>query len=197
MSAKPAKPAAAPVASQDPRPTAPDPHRTESARGSGTAQEAVASGSQRGSHKSSDQPASQGSGASSPRSSGGTDARSGRAASDVVLVHGLTADRKGLRVIRARDEKVEVGEVRPVESGKPLAGEVVRLEPRPDFPLLCDVKTDLSREELAAARARGHGAADDVAPARKGPPQVATQAYRDNWDAIYRSRNAPGSADLN
>jgi hypothetical protein len=44
--------------------------------------------------------------------------------SDVVLIHGRTDDQKGLKVLRARPEGVELGEVRPLEHGKPLAGDV-------------------------------------------------------------------------
>jgi hypothetical protein len=103
----------------------------------------------------------------------------------------MTADRKGMRVIRARDERLEWGEVRPLSPGKPLAGDVVRLRPRKESPLLCDVVTDVSQEELREAAA-GRGAKRSA-----GPPQVASQAYRDNWEAIYTRRTAPGSSQLN
>lgn len=118
---------------------------------------------------------------------------------DVVLATGVTEDRKGVRVIRARDEKLEVGEVRPLEAGKPLTGEVVRLKPRHDAPMICDVETDFSREELdrASGGTRAAGSSAQARRAKAGPPQVANQAYRDNWDAIYSGRTAPGSSELN
>lgn len=100
---------------------------------------------------------------------------------DVVLVHGLTDDRKGLKVLRARSEGIEVGEVRPLSEGQPISSDVVRLRPRKETPYICDVETTYS-------------------PPRKnsGPAQVATRAYRDNWDQIWSSRaSAPGSVDLN
>ena len=92
---------------------------------------------------------------------------------DVVLVHGLTDDGKGLAVLRARNGELEAGACRPLEHGKPIHGEVVRLKPRKECPVLCDVETALP---APAARERS------------GPAQVATRAYRDNWDAIFASR---------
>ncbi len=91
---------------------------------------------------------------------------------DVALIHGRTADGQGLRVIRRRDDRVELADVRPLEQGKPIHGEVVRMTPRSDFPLLCDVET-----ELPAPSASTHS--------HKGPAQVATDTYRKNWDAIF------------
>lgn len=106
---------------------------------------------------------------------------------DMVLVHGVTEDRKGWKVLRARDQRVELGEVRPVVEGQPLTSDVVRLHPRPEAPLVCDVETQFS---LPQAKKESH--------ARSGPAQVATQAYRDNWDTIWsRSVTAPGSSELN
>lgn len=92
---------------------------------------------------------------------------------DVALIHGRTADGQGLRVIRRREDRVELADVRPLEQGKPIHGEVVRMTPRADFPLLCDVET-----ELPAPSASSHS--------HKGPAQVATDTYRKNWDAIFQ-----------
>jgi hypothetical protein len=74
--------------------------------------------------------------------------------------------------------------VRPLREGAPIAGEVVRLTPRKEFPLLCDVTTELSLPEPAK---------DVALPAvsRTGPAQVATERYRQNWDQIF-SRRKPG-----
>lgn len=146
-----------------------------------------------------------------PRASSQTDARSGadpasnKQTADVVLVHGVTEDRQGLKVIRARESGIEVGEVRPLKEGQPLNQDVVKLTPRPEAPYLCDVKTEFSAEEAAAARTnRGEFATRDEAnkkpqPSQKGPAQVATNTYRDNWDVIWaRTRvTSPGSNDLN
>lgn len=99
---------------------------------------------------------------------------------DVVLLGPPTADGGGVHVLRAREERLEAGELRPVEQGKPLQGEIVSLAPRKDNPRICDVKD--SYETGAKA---------------KGPAQVATKAYRDNWDEVFAQRPAPSSRDLN
>src|SRR5215813_4879654 len=73
---------------------------------------------------------------------------------DVVLLHSATEDGEGIRVLRAREEArgggagadeekacvVEVGEVRPLKEGQPIAGDVVRLKPREGAPRVCDVE---------------------------------------------------------
>jgi|SRR4051812_26588896 hypothetical protein len=99
--------------------------------------------------------------------------------SDVALIHGKTADGEGLRIIRRREDRIELGAVRPLKEGAPIAGEVVSLTPRPDFPLLCDVKV-----EYAAASAP----ADTAPTTRHGPAQVATDQYRENWDRIWQKK---------
>jgi hypothetical protein len=124
---------------------------------------------------------------------------------DVVLVHGATEDRKGLRVIRARHDGLEVGEVRPLKEGQAISGDVIRLHPRKEAPFLCDVETTFSsrpqvQQERTAPELRVPE--EQSAPlgvrSRVGPAQVATQTYRDNWDAIWAARiSANGSRDLN
>ncbi len=99
------------------------------------------------------------------------------AAQDVALIHGRTEDGAGLRVLRKREDRLEVGEVRPLQEGKPIQGEVVSLRPRPECPLLCDVKVELEAPERPALpEARRSG----------GPAQVATDDYRRNWELIFR-----------
>jgi hypothetical protein len=101
---------------------------------------------------------------------------------DVLLIHGVTPDGAALQVLRQRQDRLEAGALRPVQEGRPVLGELVRVRPRSEFPLLCDVEV-----MLPAARA-----ADDVARARepesshRGPAQVATDRYRDNWDLIWK-----------
>jgi hypothetical protein len=92
---------------------------------------------------------------------------------DVALIHGRTPDGQGLRVIRRRDDRLELADVRPLEQGKPIHGEVVRMTPRANFPLLCDVETEIPAPSVSAH-------------AHKGPAQVATDTYRKNWDAIFQ-----------
>jgi hypothetical protein len=107
---------------------------------------------------------------------------------DVALVRGVTEDGGGLVVLRCREERVELGSVRPIQEGKPITGEVVRLSPRPEHPLLCDVKTEFS----APGEACSEPTRETMAPAgeRKGPAQVATDSYRENWDLIWKRRTA-------
>ena len=101
---------------------------------------------------------------------------------DVALLGGPTSDGKGVSILRARQVRLEAGEVRPLESGKPISGEVVSLKPRQAFPLLCDVETHVALPQEAASK-ESQG---DVAKPRSGPAQVASDAYRANWETIYR-----------
>lgn len=103
-----------------------------------------------------------------------------------MLVHGVSADGSTLHVLRGRNDTVEAGVLKPLAEGKPITGEVVRLKPRKENPLLCDVEV-----ELPAARAGDDEAAQARAAesSRSGPAQVATATYRKNWDAVYRLRS--------
>ncbi len=98
---------------------------------------------------------------------------------DVVVLGPPTADGAGVHVIRARNEQLEAGELRTLKEGKPVVGEVVSLEPRPDNPRICDV-----RESYRPS-----------AP-KKGPAQVATREYRENWDEVF-GRKPQKRTDLN
>jgi hypothetical protein len=101
---------------------------------------------------------------------------------DLALIHGRTADGAGLRIIRRREDRIELGAIRPLQEGVPIAGEVVSLTPRPEFPLLCDVKVELPANAPEA---------DVAAPSRHGPAQVATDQYRENWDRIWPKKGEP------
>ncbi|MFO0660871.1 MAG: hypothetical protein U0165_13715 [Polyangiaceae bacterium] len=95
---------------------------------------------------------------------------------DVVLLHSATDDGKGVRVIRARNQRIEAGEIRPVEEGKPIVGgELVSLTPRAESPRVCDVKV-IHRSESETQRL-----------SHDGPARVSTRAFRDGWDAIFGS----------
>jgi len=92
-----------------------------------------------------------------------------------------------LRVIRNRGGRIEAGAIHPIREGVPIHGEVVSLKPRPDCPVLCDVEV-----KYAPARPQADADYSPRAPAplaatarRKGPAQVATDTYRDNWDSIW------------
>ena len=62
---------------------------------------------------------------------------------DVLLIHGVTEDGAGLQVLRQRQDRLEAGALRPVQQGRPIVGELVRVRPRSEFPLLCDVEVML------------------------------------------------------
>nr|PZN22511.1 MAG: hypothetical protein DIU78_15575 [Pseudomonadota bacterium] len=102
---------------------------------------------------------------------------------DLALIHGITAE-GDLAILRKRGDRIELGGVRPLRHGVPITGEVVRLIPRKEFPLLCDVVTELPAQAAPTDVARPRSAE------RSGPPQVATESYRENWDRIFsRSRS--------
>lgn len=95
---------------------------------------------------------------------------------DVALVFGK--DEHGTHILRRRSEDapVEAGVLRPLQSGKPIEGEVISLSPRSDTPLLFDVKSELPSPYPAAR------------PTSDGPAQVASDAYRRGWDAVWGRR---------
>jgi len=99
---------------------------------------------------------------------------------DVVLPLGPTEDGSGLKVLRARGESVEAGEVRPIEQGKPIHTEVVKLSPREDAPWLCDVEVTYSPKK--------NGTPPAQAKAHKGPAQVATNTYRTRWEEVFGAK---------
>jgi hypothetical protein len=93
---------------------------------------------------------------------------------DVVLIGPPTSDGAGLHVIRAREERIETGELRAIKEGQPITGEIVTLEPRKDNPRVCDV-TDSFKPPPGTSLALAH----------KGPANVATDAYREGWDEVF------------
>jgi hypothetical protein len=115
-----------------------------------------------------------------------------------LLIHGVSQDGQNLAVLRARDDRIEAGIVRKVQDGEPLLGELVRLTPRPESPLLCDVQVEYAGPSAAASPPPGDRAAHAPVGAKLthgGPAQVATPDYRANWDAIW---SKPGKrSDLN
>lgn len=100
---------------------------------------------------------------------------------DVVLVHGVSEDGKAYHVMRAREDRLEAGIVRALEDGVQGDGEVVKLTPRSDAPMLYDVDVEVPSGVI---NARG---------ATKGPAQVTSQPYRANWDRIWKKGRDGGS----
>lgn len=103
-----------------------------------------------------------------------------------MLIHGVSEDGESFAVLRARDDRLEAGVVRKVKDGEPLHGELLRLTPRPESPLVCDVEVQYAPPGAAVST---HDVAADAPHAPKlkhgGPAQVATVSYRANWDAIW------------
>ena len=95
-------------------------------------------------------------------------------APDIALACGPTDDGEGVRILRRRREALELGELRALKEGQPIHGEVVRLRPRGDHPRLLDVEVLLPRPTEAPGAETG-----------RGPAQVATESYRDNWERIF------------
>jgi hypothetical protein len=95
---------------------------------------------------------------------------------DVVVPRAPTEDGKGVHVVRLRERTIELGEVRPLEDGRPVAAtaDVVRLSPRDDAPAW-NVEVLVPRTDPPAR----------PPSARRGPPQVATAGYRRNWEAMF------------
>jgi hypothetical protein len=104
---------------------------------------------------------------------------------DVALVHRVEPD-GSVHVIRRRGDSLEAGALRPVVEGAPLQGELVALRPREDFPLLCDV--DVLYKPPATDRAAEAEAKAPRDARRKGPAQVASDVYRENWDTIWNNK---------
>ncbi|MEO8904439.1 MAG: hypothetical protein ABI488_18860 [Polyangiaceae bacterium] len=112
---------------------------------------------------------------------------------DVALIHGVTPDGEGLQILRARENRLELGALRPLREGAPITGEVVTLRPRPNAPALCDVEVHVKAPEAAPTDDRQ---VPRAALAHPGPAQVATDEYRRNWDSIW-SRPADKSKLVN
>lgn len=109
------------------------------------------------------------------------DSKSG-ADHDVVLLHSRTEDGEGMRAIRSRPEKLELAEIRPLKKGKPLAsGEIIRLQPREESPLIFDVKVQYD----------GRPAQDMC---HSGPPRYSSARYCENWEAVFGKRKRGAGA---
>jgi hypothetical protein len=104
---------------------------------------------------------------------------------DVLFVHSPVPKGDGYRVVRLREDRVEVGQMADVKEGEPIRGEVVKLKPRQESPRLFDVEVVVPREEPAAAQARS------------GPAQVASERYRRGWDDIFGARGRRKAELLN
>src|SRR5688572_22375006 len=96
-----------------------------------------------------------------------------------MLIHGVSEDGESMAVLRAREDRVEAGIIRTVKEGEAPRGELVKLTPRAESPLLCDVETELPAGVINAS------GGSDTKTSHQGPAQVATPNYRNNWDRIW------------
>lgn len=94
------------------------------------------------------------------------------ATGDRLLLH--SQSETGVRVLRQRRGQIELGELRPMREGKPIEGEVVRLAPT-GRERLFDVETLYEPPPQRSA---------------KGPPKVASAAFRAEWDRIFGAAEA-------
>jgi len=94
--------------------------------------------------------------------------------SDMVLVYGRSDDGKGYDVLRQRGAEIEAGRMRPLDDGKPIHGEIVRLKPREDSEVLFDVEVH-----------------HDGRSSTGRPAKVATDEYRKGWDSIWAEKPDP------
>lgn len=110
---------------------------------------------------------------------------------DVVLVHGRTPGGDGLRALRSRPGRLDLAEIRPVEDGRPIVApaELVRLRERRGSPLLWDVDVLYASGDDARP--------SSGPPGHQGPPRVATDAFRRNWEEIFGDPDMPDDAGPN
>ncbi len=88
-----------------------------------------------------------------------------------MLVYGRSEDGRGYDVLRQRGERVEAGRMQPLDHGKPVHGEIVRLRAREESPALFDVEVQ-----------------HDTRSSTGRPAKVATEEYRKGWESIWAKK---------
>ncbi|MFO0611981.1 MAG: hypothetical protein U0414_05315 [Polyangiaceae bacterium] len=126
----------------------------------------------------------------SPPPSGASDAVAAEAKpekpKDVVFVHGQTPNGLGIARLRTDgegDERIELGELRPLKEGQPLLGEVVRLSRREESDRLFDVEVLMKAREDSKRELT-----ERESGPRKGPPKVSSNAFRLHWDDVFGAK---------
>lgn len=117
---------------------------------------------------------------SEPRISGG-ETPGGKGGEDIVLVGPRLPSGVGHHVLRKRGDRIEAGSISPLEEGKPIHGDLVRLEAR-DEPGLYDVRVEHAAPK-ATPRMAPHTA--KRLEERSGPAQVASDDYRRGWTRLF------------
>lgn len=108
---------------------------------------------------------------------------------DRLLIHGQSDDGRTLKVVRQRNRRLEFGIAQPLRHGEAVHGEIVRLTPHKDFPLLCDVETVLDTTPKGQAESRPSG------DSQKGPARISSPTYRRNWAAVWGNPKRPSEAN--
>ncbi len=101
----------------------------------------------------------------------------------MVLIHGQSED-GALQNIRKKGETLRAGELRPLEEGKPVQGDVLTLKPRPEMPFLCDVV-----DEVEIPSSAKPGAKKTMRSA--GPARVSNPRFRAGWKSVFGKRSKP------
>ncbi|MSP26554.1 MAG: hypothetical protein EXR75_15680 [Myxococcales bacterium] len=124
-----------------------------------------------------------------------------------LLFVGTTNENGDMRVLRQRQDQLEVGLIRPVVEGQALHGEVVRLAQRSEHARLFDVEVLYDGRRAGTERDERSGGAQ-LRATTDGPPQISSAAYRTNWQRVFGgtderdeapvvARAARGKSDLN
>lgn len=100
------------------------------------------------------------------------DVKSAAKGEDVVLIHGRSED-GALQILRKKGEELSAGELRPMEEGKPVQGDILKLKPRREMPLVCDVEEEVKIPKVTGA---------------KKPARVSSDQYRDGWEKLWGRR---------
>lgn len=123
----------------------------------------------------------------SPKPKAGAPAKApAKPSKDAILIQGVSEDGETMAVLRARENRLEAGVLRSVKEGSPVTGELLKLTPRPEFPLLCDVEVQVPAGAINALGGSDMERKPSAESSLGRPAQVATDTYRENWDAIWR-----------
>ena len=101
---------------------------------------------------------------------------------DMLFVHGRS-EGGSYRVVRSREQRIEVGEMSVPRDGQPIVGELVKLHPTEEHEQLFECETIA---EAPVPKRASHG-----------PAQVANEAYRSGWDMIFGASTSVDPSKLN
>jgi hypothetical protein len=120
--------------------------------------------------------------AGSTACSAGTDGEPATEGRDVLFAYSKTESGDGFRVIRSRDDRIELGEVRELRDSKPVHGDIVKLSPVAGQDKLYDVEVLMEGPKTRST---------------SGPVRVSNEGYRQQWEAIFGSQPSTDPSELN